>query len=66
MERAPRTGWPALDSMLMAWGSLLTVAQSLGVGALNAYLGVAVGVATLVLLVYRILLAHEEYTDLDG
>jgi uncharacterized membrane protein required for colicin V production len=52
--------------MLMAWGSLLTVAQSLGVGALNAYLGVAVGVATLVLLVYRILLAHEEYTDLDG
>ena len=54
---------PFADLILLVWGALVSVIQTLDIGTLNQGLGVIVGALTVILLVYRISLAHIELVD---
>jgi len=62
-DEVPRTGYPLIDSLLMVWSALYSVAQTIGLGAVDQSIGVGAGVLTIILLVYRIALAHIELTE---
>lgn len=56
----PQTGYPVIDSILMVWSALYSVAQTIGIGTVDQGIGVGVGLLTAILLIYRIALAHDE------
>ena len=66
MSRAQQTGNLIVDAALTSWGFILSWLQWMDLQSLNQGIGIAVGVLTAVLLVYRIYLAHEEATEQEA
>jgi len=58
-----RAGDGVLDLMWMLWGVLVSWMQWLDYSAINKGAGLGVALLTIVLLLYRIALAHKELTD---
>lgn len=54
---------PLLDLLWMAWGAIVSWVQWLDLATLNEGAGLAVALLTIILLLYRIGLAHIEITD---
>jgi hypothetical protein len=63
MNRVQHTGNLIVDAALTSWGFILSWLQWMDLQSLNQGVGMAVGVLTAVLLMYRIYLAHEEATE---
>lgn len=61
-REAPR-GDPMTDLIYLIWGAVVSWAQWLDLAALNEGVGIAVGALTIVLLLYRITLAHLELEE---
>jgi len=51
------------DLFYLVWGAVVSWMQWLDLAALNEGVGIAVGALTIVLLLYRITLAHLELED---
>lgn len=60
--RQPTTD-PITDLAMMVWGVVVSWMQWLDLATLNEGLGAAVAALTIILLLYRITLAHEEVTE---
>lgn len=63
IQARAQTGDPFIDLFFMSWGVLVSWIQWIDISALNERLGAFVAALTVILLVYRILLAHEELHD---
>jgi len=61
-REAPR-GDPLTDLVYLIWGAIVSWMQWLDLAALNEGVGIAVGALTIVLLLYRIALAHLELEE---
>ena len=57
------TSNPFADVILMIWGALVSTVQMLDMASVNRGLSVLVATLTIILLVYRISLAHIELVD---
>jgi len=63
LTRQPPSADPVTDFMLMVWGVIVSWSQWLDLATLNEGMGAAVAALTIILLVYRIALAHYELED---
>jgi len=57
---------PFTDLILMVWSVVVSWMQWLDLATLNEGLGAAVAALTMILLIYRIKLAHEEVTEQEA
>lgn len=63
VARRPQGADPFTDLAMMVWGMIVSWAQWLDLAVLNEGLGAGVAALTIILLVYRISLAHIEITS---
>jgi len=65
MERAVghQSGNVLIDCALMVWSWIIAALQWMDLQTLNSGVGIGVGVLTIILLCYRIYLAHLEVTQ---
>jgi len=63
MARRPLGADPFTDLLLMMWGVVVSWMQWLDLATLNEGLGAGVAALTIILLLYRIALAHYELED---
>jgi len=61
-EYTPK-GSPIFDLLSLIWGTIVTWMQWLDLATLNEGLGAGVAALTIILLLYRIALAHYELED---
>ena len=59
----PSPSGPLIDLVHMAWGFLLSIVQWMGLAQINDSLSAVVALLTIVLLLYRIILAHLEAVE---
>lgn len=55
MDRTPKTGHPIVDTLLLLWSAIVSVASIIPFKVVEAGVGVTVGVLTCIMLIYRIL-----------
>ena len=55
MDRAPKTGHPIVDALLMVWGAIVSVLSTTALNVVETGVGITVGILTCVLLIFRIL-----------
>ena len=61
-QQSPQSG-PIIDLIHMAWGVLVSIVQWMDLAQINDSLSAVVAILTIVLLLYRIILAHLEAVE---